>query len=395
MKRQTNGPVVISMASRRGAQTAALGMLLILAGLAIPRLADAASWQPVGSMFEARNQPTVTLLTDGTVLVAGGRGQVDNRDVSLASAERFDPKTNTFTAASPMQVGRWAASAVRLQGGRVLVLGGYDDKIGALASAEVFDPGTGTFSRVGDMVVPRAGATATLLPDGRVLVVGDNGGTRSSMRARAELFDPTTGKFQETGPLLGTRGDHAAVGLPDGRVVIVGGLDIGKLNVLRRVEIYNPASGTFLAQGETAVERGAPSATLLPNGRILIAGGYFRPNPPTSENIRNSVEIYDPATGQSTITGTLGGPRVNHVAVSLSDGRVLLAGGFRNETPQGPLRSSELIDPTAGQASPTEPMSIERVNAAGVLLPDGRVLVVGGFPQFEASPLATAEAYVP
>jgi hypothetical protein len=120
-----------------------------------------------------RYRPTLTLLPDGSVLVAGGRAVV--RGIGLVSVrftERFDPQTNRFAPLDSMTVSRAWHSAVRLQDGRVLLLGGIDGKYQVLAAAEVFDPVTGVFSAVGNMTEPRWCATATLLRDGRVLIAG-------------------------------------------------------------------------------------------------------------------------------------------------------------------------------------------------------------------------------
>src|SRR5262245_51071517 len=116
-----------------------------------------------------RDGYTTTLLTDGRVLVAGGCGAEDldsNCLAVLASAELYNPTTDTWSATGSMAAARMFVSATRLLDGRVLVISNDD------ASAELYDPTTGTWSSTGSMSVSRANFTATLLLDGRVLVSG-------------------------------------------------------------------------------------------------------------------------------------------------------------------------------------------------------------------------------
>src|SRR4029077_12504650 len=85
---------------------------------------------------------------------------------------------------------RQAPAAARLPDGRVLVSGGvFDEGLGGyLASAEVFDPASNSFSSagIGAMGTARTAAAAARLPDGRVLVAGGfDGQTRFSS---AEIF---------------------------------------------------------------------------------------------------------------------------------------------------------------------------------------------------------------
>ena len=92
--------------------------------------------------------------------------------------------------------------------------------------------------------------------------------------------------------------------------------------------------------------------------------------------------------------------REDHVAVLLSDGRVLVAGGWapnaREYFPEV-LTSTELYDPSTNSWSPTTNMSKGRKYHSGVPLGDGRVLVVGGLwsssMQASSEPLASAEIY--
>jgi hypothetical protein len=333
-------------------------------------------------MTEARNSPTATLLADGRVLVTGGRNwDADGNLVILASAEIFDPATNTFERLStPMNDSRWVHTATRLQDGRVLILGGLTQGRG-LASGEVFDPVTREFTGVGAMAHARNYHTATPLPNGQVLIVGVD----------TELFDPAASEFQSTGALTTERFGHNAIALPDGRVAILGGLSRNDIPAMQ-VELYDPATGQFSPQGELAEGRAFAEATLLPDGRILIAGGSQWHERPTA---LRSIEIYDPATGQSAIVGTLTIRRSHIQSAVLTDGRVLIAGGHNQVGgPWTPMQTAELVDPATGSAARTDAMSRPRAEGASVRLQDGRILILGGFTT-GLDILRTAETYVP
>ena len=144
--------------------------------LASAELYDPATgtFSPTGPMASARESHTETLLTDGRVLIAGGVKGGLWTDL-LASAELYDPSIGTFKPTGSMTTARSKdaeemPTATLLSDGRVLIAGGKSDR--GLASAELYDPRTGTFSPTGSMTVARAGHTATLLSDGRVLIAG-------------------------------------------------------------------------------------------------------------------------------------------------------------------------------------------------------------------------------
>ena len=63
------------------------------------------------------------------------------------------------------------------------------------------------------------------------------------------------------------------------------------------------------------------TATLLPSGKVLVAGGY------DDGGTLSSAELYDPASGTWTATGSLGTARYDHTATLLPSGKVLVAGG--------------------------------------------------------------------
>lgn len=181
--------------------------------------------------------------------------------------------------------------------------------------------------------------------------------------------------------------------LPDGRLVLLGGLGLDG-QAASSVEIYDPKTGASRAQGNLIEARADMTAHLLPDGRVLVVGGLCTDANGQWTGARQSVEIYDPATGKSKITDSLPDARWWHAAAPLADGRILVAGGVDF----GPNGASEdgtafLVDPSTGKLSPTAPMTTPRGGPTAVALPDGRVLIIGG--RNHGNSLDTVEAYVP
>ena len=256
-------------------------------------------------------------LKDGKVLVLGGwRGPSPT-----AEAEIFDPATGRSRRIAPMAAARADAAVALLADGRILVAGGFDGA-DRLASTEIYDPALERFVLAGKLNLARSGAAIARLADGRILVAGGAVGAAGAVRATAssELFDPKTLAFSPAADLIEARYKHAAVALPDGRVLIVAGSDErdyrGKKDSL---ELYDPKQDAYRFAGRLRATRFklADAALLLADGRVLIAGGAPRP------------EIYDPATGTlSQVDVDLGGAWNFMTADQLPDGRVLLAGGY-------------------------------------------------------------------
>ncbi len=278
-----------------------------------------------------------------------------------------------------MQVARASHTSILLPSGKVLIAGGFagsGNENNPYRSAELYDPRTGSFQPTGDMTIGRAGHTATLLKNGKVLIAGGWTGRYDARRA-AELYDPAIGTFAPTGNMIIERADNTATLLPDGKVLVAGGVD-RQGNALASAEIYNPVAGKFVLTGDMAEPRGVQTATALKNGKVLIVGGGSGHYP--SQTVYRSAEIYDPATGKFTPTGPMTVGRHKHAAVLLPSGKVLVVGGSDNRDWRGKYSSAEVYDPGTGTFSVTGAMNTPRFKLpnAVVLLFNGKVLIAGG-----------------
>lgn len=221
----------------------------------------------LGKMVARRGDARATALANGDVLITGGDDH-DAFDGHLASAEIFHAVTLTFSATGSMHHARIFHTATLLSDGRVLIVGGKGGSL--VAPAEIYDPKIGTFSLTGSVLTPRYKHTAGALPDGRVLIAGgsDERDWHGNMNS-AEIYDPQTGKFTATSSLNDGRFKlpDAAVQLQSGKLLVAGGST--------RAEVFDPASGKFLAAaGEMSDARHFMTATQLRDGRVLLAGGY-------------------------------------------------------------------------------------------------------------------------
>jgi hypothetical protein len=214
---------------------------------------------------------TVTLLTNGKVLVTGCNGQC-----SVGVTELFDPQSGTFSVTGPMMLKYfpdYGYTATLLTDGRVLFLGSGDF---SFADAEVYDPAAGTFAFTGSAFENHQVAPASLLIDGTVLIAGGQvpGGDGS---ADAELYVPATGTFEIVGPMTADRHSHTATPLPDDTVLITGGISVWP-HPTSSAEIYKP-SGTVVVDSRATGKRA--SLSQLPVGRQY---GTLAQSPPILAN---------------------------------------------------------------------------------------------------------------
>ena len=105
------------------------------------------------------------------------------------------------------------------------------------------------------------------------------------------------------------------------------------------------------------------------------------------------VEVLDLQSGTSALVASMIDPRASHAAARLSDGTVLLVGGYAMDGVA--LATAEISDPTTATPSPAGSLGTPRHGITATTLLDGRVLVAGGNSGAGAPDLATAEIYDP
>lgn len=358
----------------------------------VPWLEDPKRIDVLRSLFPPRR----VLITGGTARQGGAPGQLH------ASAEIYDPASGQFVPTGAMIAARASHVAVALGQERVIVSGGLSaagNSSRYTDSAEIY--AGGTFRAVSSMVVSRAGHQATVLYGGTVLMAGGVG------TDPAEPMDPTLSSAEYLNPLcasefryefvrtagamMDNRNRHTLTALKRRPLALVAGGYPGSGELaLRAAEIYDHQSRTFLPLEGTMVEpRVAHAAVLLRDGRVLLAGGSTRNG---GAGLQRSAELFDPATMSFTATGSMASARDRATATLLPDGRVLIAGGFGSNG--AILRSAEIYDPATGRFNSAGNMRAERAYHTATPLGDGRILIAGGLVA-NGDGLSSAEIFNP
>ncbi len=184
--------------------------------------------------------------------------------------------------------------------------------------------------------------------------------------------------FSPTGSMNTARAGHTATLLADGTVLIAGGFSDASdtAPAINTAELFDPVANTFTNVPATMQSpRTSHTATRLQNGLVLLSGGQSDNN--DGDGV-NTAELFDPATQTFTaLVATMTSPRGGHAAVLLPDGKVLLMGGFNNSSVS--LNSAEVFDPvTQTFTALSAPMTSGRENFTATLLPNGKVLLTGG-----------------
>ena len=288
---------------------------------------------------------------------------------------------NTFVATGPLGVAQSGQTATLLPDGKVLIAAG------GTTNAELYNPATRGFAPTAKMPLAVTGATATLLPNGKVLVAG--GVHRFHQVTNAELYDPASGTWAATGAMNVARSGQTATLLRSGQVLVAGGgcngsgygCDAGSFEAaLRSAELYNPATGTWTKTGSMKNGREDFTATLLRSGQVLAAGGFNNCDDDFCSDT-NTAELYNPATGTWAQTGSMQGAREQQSATLLNNGDVLVAGGLNEGgfcCSQFEYSSAELYNPASRTWAPAASMAAKHAGQTATLLPNGWVVVAGG-----------------
>jgi hypothetical protein len=337
----------------------------------------------------ARKNHVAISLPDGSALVMGGNTSESINVPDTNTSSRFDPVAEGFEGgpdlAFSVSVDTGFTNVFPLRAGFMLAGGGINAGVGLQTPgtllSQTFDPSAQRFTRAGDLQVRHLGTgNGTILADGRVLLTG--GGLPGI--AETEIYDPVSRAWTQGSPMGTARRLHTVTLLRDGRVLVAGGFVccVVEGQTLREIsaasaELYDPATGTFTPTGSMAVARGLHQATLLPDGRVLMSGGFGPPASPDDPGPERA-EIFDPATGTFAPAGDLQVGRSLHSAILLTDGRVLAVGGVAEPGDRDAVALTEIYDPGSNAWSPGPSLQAARPGATATLLGSGKVLVFGG-----------------
>ena len=188
-------------------------------------------WTAIGNMANPHADQTATVFSNGNVLIAGGQnyaqGSLQEVEESAAT-ELYEYATGTWTSVGNMTIARDYAGAALLSNSSVLEAGGAAGGCCAgLFSAETFNPATPTWTATpSTMIDPRTGpAVSTIFNATSVLVSGGSSCCSSpiSTYASTEYYNSATQFWHLTGSLNQARANFTSVTLQDGTVLAVGG----------------------------------------------------------------------------------------------------------------------------------------------------------------------------
>lgn len=264
---------------------------------------------------------------------------------------------------------------------------------GAAGSGRAVDA---NWQPAGELRLGRSRTHVARLADGTVLVVGADNicspGYAWDDSGATEVGDPLTGSWSKAQSLPAPRDRFALAALPDGRVLVAGGTtrqgaDLGPRSY-SSTYLFDPTSGSWSRSDLLEAARSDPAVAVLANGRVLVAGGFFVDIPADPQHrMLDTSEVFDPSTGSWSRTGPLAVARYGASAVTLADGRVLILGGWpdvengpapRYEPHAPPLASAEIYDPATGRWSQAGELDLARTDFVLVALADGGALLAGG-----------------
>jgi hypothetical protein len=205
----------------------------------------------------------------------------------------------------------------------------------------------------------------------------------------AKSVAPMSNTFTVTGSMNVARWNHKTVLLSTGQVLGV----TGDANGTNTAELYNPATGKWTLTGSPAAFHEGGSVTLLANGEVLLAGGDEPLYSTTA--FTAAAELYNPSTGQWSRTGSMTSARRFQAAVLLPNGEVLVAGG--QDPTFSSLSSAELYNPATGAWQAAASMHDSRSTPVAELHGNGSVLIAGGCDSNGSfiSSLTSAEIFNP
>ena len=291
-----------------------------------PEFTFAATWNPTTGEFQEFNNPShdmfcggITVMTDGRVMVNGGRNQVTSTSV-------FDWRTNTWTRLQNMNGGRFYNPSVSLPNGGVF---------------------TATGNGTGSNTVERWNTTGWTLLSGitwSTVIGNDPGGSRNfhpfvsvAPDGRLLHFGPTDTMhwFNVTGTGSSVNANTNVPGTQypkegcwamydEGKVLVAGG---GPTNAAFTVNMNTtPPTATPTASMQYA--RHFPNAVVMPGGEVLVIGGNTSGTKFSDSGSIMPCEIWNPKTGKWRTVASISVPRNYHsVALLLPDGRVWVGGG--------------------------------------------------------------------
>lgn len=344
-------------------------------------------FEPTSNMHTARGFHRAITIYDNSVMVTGGTDSAAAWDptrgssrqstgLAVSTVELYRDDTRSWFSLMPMSDARIAHGLARLPSGHLLAMGGDGGNGISLRSVERYDIARGVWTTVESLATPRFSHGTVVLDDGRVLVCGGNNlqPTGGQILDSVEIYEERLAGWQTVAPMQRPRMNHTATLLPSGKVLVIGGYSgNGGEPVEMSAELYDPARDVWSDAARLSIPRMQHTAVQLVDGTVLVAGGSSEPFMP---GLATS-QVYDPTEDAWRPTVDLGTGRKGHSATLLPNGHVLVAGTSSLSDPVS-ARTAELYDPLHAQWTPAPDMYEGRFEHSATLMDNGRVLIAGG-----------------
>ncbi|MBL8896139.1 MAG: hypothetical protein JNM84_00865 [Planctomycetes bacterium] len=348
-----------------------------------------------------RGVHSMSRLPNGDFLVAGGTYSIDLMPIGFQDAYVLDHhRRRVRRTANDMSAGHVFHQSAVLNDGRVVLFGGADQNKIVTRAVDAYDPATGNFSLAGNLLDQRAIFAAAKLPNGRVFACGgstdfDLTGQNdflfilSRSQSSAEIWNPATGQSTRARAMTRRLMGHTATTLPNGKVLIYGGvayttfLGIPLPSFPAEGQLYDPATDTYAATPASSAGRAWHTALLLSDGRVLMVGGFNGSFIPLALNAIPDCIVYDPAQNSWSSFAPLQHGRANASVMQLPDGSLVAVGGADGAAlgPQ-PVLFVERWDAASGQWNLLTNLNTPRAWQTAALLPGSKhIAVVGGGDQ--------------
>lgn len=225
--------------------------------------------------------------------------------------------------------------------------------------------GAGTITSTGLYTAPATAQTATL--------VATLDGVMDSI-----LINVVVPVFSTATDLNQPRFAYGTTKLQDGRILVMGGWD--GTAAMASSEVFSENTGSFTVSGSLNYARSHPTSVLLADGRVLIAGGTTQEGSSTliQANLVAPAEIYNPATGVFTVAASMNVPRYLPTAILMPNGKVLFVGGYIAGS-YYLHNAAEVYDPATNTFTNVGNTNSGRYGSVASLLPSGKVLLTGGY----------------
>ncbi|MFH1464533.1 MAG: hypothetical protein ABIO70_09105 [Pseudomonadota bacterium] len=347
------------------------------------------------AMNEKRSEHTVATLPDGHVLLAGGMDPT--RRTSLDELEIYSPVTGTFAASSAYFTETVSNPAIAWTNTHdLLFVGGTHALNNNTESSDhiwLYDPVQETLDEVATLIRGRREHCAAQYITNSILVLGgpDTGTSGDILR-----YYPDTAAWSSTSVALhdGLSSEETQVcGVAGDGTIFVSGTAAANTGIL------DPFSGEGVGDAFDAITPAAagtfvshPLLVALDGETFWLGGGIDL----ARDTVTSAGQEFR-LDSASFVSGTpLATPRQAAAWDTwIEEGWIVVAGGYADVAGRNPVNKVELLNPATGAKGPTVDFDRVRPGCRVSTLPDGALLITGGYDASTASDVATAAIMVP